>query len=447
MRNVRCRTAAPSARKTAAVALGLAMLLASCAVPRAEQTGPRPTDRVLPAAAAVEAGAAQRRVPPNAGISPSTAFTPLAGSVTTTPQPVRGSDGRWHLAYELVLTNATADRVELDSVVVSADPSGRVLQTLSGAALRAASNPLGGQSGGKTVMAASSTWVGWLDVTVSRWSQVPTALVHRVRWVLTTPDGRRIARAHAIVRVPTLRRAAVTLGPPLLRGTWFASEGCCRDDTHHRRGLVPVNGRLMVPQRFAIDWYLLDSKNRAWVGDPSKLTSYRAYRKPIIAAAAGTVVARLDGMPNSRALPEPPPITPIEDSVGNRVIVKVSPGVYVLYAHMDPGSVQVRVGQRVRRGQLLGRIGTSGNSTVPHLHFQILTTRTFFPTDSRPWALDRFTLLGRVAPRIWDDNLGLQPSGTLPVSRVANPGTYRDRLPLDRAVIRFGAARVTPAPR
>jgi hypothetical protein len=46
------------------------------------------------------------------------------------------------------------------------------------------------------------------------------------------------------------------------------SEGCCRDDTHHRRGLVPINGQLMVAQRFAIDFYKLDDRYRTWIGDP-----------------------------------------------------------------------------------------------------------------------------------------------------------------------------------
>jgi murein DD-endopeptidase MepM/ murein hydrolase activator NlpD len=104
------------------------------------------------------------------------------------------------------------------------------------------------------------------------------------------------------------------------------------------------------------------------------------------------------------------------------VIVRIAPDVYVLYGHMQPGSVLVSKGQRVRRGQELGRIGTSGNSTTPHLHFQIMTTDTFFPTDSKPYAFEAFTLVAKESERIWDDNLGLQanwdPSG---VSARADP--------------------------
>jgi murein DD-endopeptidase MepM/ murein hydrolase activator NlpD len=214
------------------------------------------------------------------------------------------------------------------------------------------------------------------------------------------------------------------------------SEGSCRDDTHHR-GLVPIDGQLMVGQRFAIDFYKLDDQYRTWIGDPRKLDSYLSYRQPIIAAAAGTVVRAEDGLPNSTALPKPPPIPPIDGTVGNHVIVEIGPGTYVLYTHMDPRSVKVRVGQKVETGQELGLIGTSGNSTTPHVHFQLLSTPTFFPSISLPYVFDQFDLLGRVPVRLWDDNLALEPTGKLPFKPDAGAGPHQNELPLDRAVVRF----------
>ena len=123
---------------------------------------------------------------------------------------------------------------------------------------------------------------------------------------------------------------------PVGAGDWYMSDGCCADDTHHRRGLAPINGVYMVPQRFAIDFYKLDDQHRAWVGDPAQLTSYASYRQPILAATAGTVVAAQDGLPNNDQLPKPPTIPGIDQTVGNHVIVQFGPGQYLLYAHMDP---------------------------------------------------------------------------------------------------------------
>ena len=217
------------------------------------------------------------------------------------------------------------------------------------------------------------------------------------------------------------------------------SEGCCAEDTHHRRGFEPINGVLAVPQRYAIDFFKLDDQHRTWVGDPSKLGSYLSYQQPILSAAAGVVVAAQDGLANNAEIPNPVNLATVKETVGNHVIVEISQGVYVLYAHMDPGSVAVRVGDRVTRGQQLGLIGSSGISTTPHLHFQILSTPTYFPADSKPYAFDSFTLLGRITARLWDDNLGLQPTGTLPF-QAANPSSARtNELPLDRDVVQFGS--------
>ena len=121
------------------------------------------------------------------------------------------------------------------------------------------------------------------------------------------------------------------------------------------------------------------------------------------------------------------------------MIVQFGPGQYLLYAHMDPKSVKVKVGDQVEKGQQLGLIGTSGNSTVPHLHFQVLTQPTFFPSDSTPFVFDKFALAGRVTQRIWDDIIALQPTGTMPFEAADPGGDRTDEMPLDRDVVRVGA--------
>ncbi|QMU80335.1 M23 family metallopeptidase [Streptacidiphilus sp. PB12-B1b] len=382
-------------------------------------------------------------------LPPTTAFTPLTAALITTPAPFRGSDGLTHLSYELLLTNALSARVRLDQVDVADPRSGRVLWSLTGRALVAASNPVGmprpsdadggdaspRQPDAAPVLASSATWVVWLDLVLKPGTPLPQALVHRLRTAVLAPDGGATPVRESVGRTAVVQHPPVALAPPVQPGTWYASESCC-GNTHHRRGLAPINGALYVPQRFAVDWFRLGSRNQAWQGDPRKLTSYLGFRQPVLAAAAGRVVDVQDGLRDNTP-PVPPAIPPIQDTVGNHITLEVAPGVYLLYAHLEAGSLEVRRGDRVTPGRMLARIGNSGNSTTPHLHFQVMTTREFFPTDSPPYVFRAFTLLGQVGPRIWDDNLGLQPTGVLPVVPAAPPTRHALELPLDRNVIAF----------
>jgi hypothetical protein len=383
-----------------------------------------------------------------AGLSPGTAFVAFAASVLTHPAPVTGTDGFVHLAYELVLTNTTPFKINIDAVQVRNARTGRVLLSLEGAALKANINPVGGPVASDSeasptaiTVASSEAVIVWLDVRLPKRAGVPALIDHRIVASLASPPpGAPKSLTSVVATIATVQHKPIALGPPVGPGNWYASEGCCTDDTHHRRGLISINGELLVPQRFAIDWFKLDSQHRAWVGDPSKVSSYFSYDQPVFAAANATVVDIQDGLPNNPDIPKPPPIPPIQNTVGNHVILKVSPGLFLLYGHLRPGSLKVRLGQRVRRGQVLGLIGTSGNSTTPHLHFQVMTRGTFFPTDSPPFVFDRFQLLGQVTERIWDDNLGLQPTGTLPYAPARRPSTRLLQMPLDRNVVSFPSA-------
>jgi Peptidase family M23 len=372
------------------------------------------------------------------GIRPDTVFTPLTGIVPSPPTPVEASDGKVHLAYELLITNVTTFELQVASVGVRNARTGRVLDTLTGARLAADLRPLGSAAQEQSpdpseLLASSATAIVWLDVTVAARTEVPKVLDHRVVAKVISPTGGPSSFNVVIARTRVRPGAAIVLGPPVAAGTWLESEGCCSDYTHHRRGLAPVNGDLMVPQRFAIDFFKMNNAHQTWTGDPTKVASYLSYGQPVIAAAKGVVVASRDNLPDQHP-PQPPRLPPIADTVGNHVIVKIRPGVYLLYGHLKPGSVRVKKGAKVKLGERLGLIGTSGNSTTPHLHFQVITTPTFFPTDSTPFVFTHFDRVGRVTERLWDDNLGLAATGTLPYAAAPGRTARTNEMPLDREV-------------
>jgi murein DD-endopeptidase MepM/ murein hydrolase activator NlpD len=79
--------------------------------------------------------------------------------------------------------------------------------------------------------------------------------------------------------------------------------------------------------------------------------------------------------------------------MGNHVIIDHGNHEYSLYAHMQPGSVRVRAGESVAAGALLGRLGSSGNSTEPHLHFQLCAGSSALQCNGMPVSFSNIRVL------------------------------------------------------
>ena len=139
------------------------------------------------------AGVAQTELEPQS--------TGLAGSVLTHPSAVRGTDGLLHIAYELIVTDATQFAAEVERVEVRDARTERVLLTLSGDALSSRMNPVGGEPAGSaphstTLLASSGQAVIWLDVVVQRKADLPEVLDHRVESATRPCTGPGIDPVH-----------------------------------------------------------------------------------------------------------------------------------------------------------------------------------------------------------------------------------------------------------
>ncbi len=126
-------------------------------------------------------------------VAPGSQFSVFAGSKLTRPAPVRATDGRIHLVYELVLTSTAGIPVAVDQVEVRDAHSQRVLLSLSGEALAANMNPLAGLPAGAppsaaTTVGASGASIVWFDVTVRRAADVPRVLEHLVSATTMPPS-------------------------------------------------------------------------------------------------------------------------------------------------------------------------------------------------------------------------------------------------------------------
>jgi murein DD-endopeptidase MepM/ murein hydrolase activator NlpD len=174
---------------------------------------------------------------------------------------------------------------------------------------------------------------------------------------------------------------------------WLAANGPS-PSTGHRRALVVVEGAPHIAQRFAIDYLKVNAEGRSYVGDRLKNASYLAYGADALAVADGRVVAVKDSIPENIPGSRAVPIT-LETVGGNHVILDLGDGHYAFYAHLQPGSIRVRIGERVRTGQVLGLVGNSGNSTEPHLHFHVSDANSPLGSEGIPYIHQSVEIVGR----------------------------------------------------
>jgi murein DD-endopeptidase MepM/ murein hydrolase activator NlpD len=158
----------------------------------------------------------------------------------------------------------------------------------------------------------------------------------------------------------------------------------------------PLNGQLWAAERFAIDYVQLRADGRIFTGDKAKLDSYPSFGADIHAVADGPVVGLLDGLPEQVAGTNPTGL-PLDQYAGNHVVQDIGDGNYALYAHLSPGSIKVKVGDRLTSGQVIALLGNSGNSDGPHLHFHVMSTPDPLRSNGLPFVLSSFTLDGRIA--------------------------------------------------
>ena len=194
-----------------------------------------------------------------------------------------------------------------------------------------------------------------------------------------------------------------------------------------------------MPQRFAFDWFKLGDKGKGEDDgklvhdDPYKNENWYGYGAEIIAIADGTVSAVKDGIPDNLPLAKSRavPITP-ETIAGNYVFLDLGHNRFALFAHLKPQSIRVQVGDRVRRGQLLGLLGDSGNADSPHLHFHLVNGNSPLGAEGLPFVFESYELLGVL------NDLGIL---TRDKDWTPQPGTTVEKrtkeMPLENSIIRF----------
>lgn len=367
------------------------------------------------------------------------AQAPVEVRVPQAPQPVTGSDGLVHVAYELHVTNyyASTGVLHLQRLTVLADESSVILATFTGPQVnQLLAHPAATVDSAAVPLAAGHRQVFFVWLTLAATQPRPRLLRHQLAF--TTASGQQ--QFVDGVRTPLNLASPPILGPPLRAGPWLVYAGPGNHRAHHWQGVVVVNGQTTIPQRYALDFYGLTPAGHALRHpvpfDQLGTTSHAdwvGYGAEVLAVADGIVRDARDGEPNRPPMGAQPALTDLTERIlmGNFVVLEVAPGVFAHYAHLQPGSLTVKAGDRVRRGAVLGRLGQSGQAPLPHLHFQVSNAVTFEESEGLPFVLRAFARTGTATlGEVLD-----QPAKALAAPALAKP--CQQELPLDGDVIVF----------
>ena len=166
-----------------------------------------------------------------------------------------------------------------------------------------------------------------------------------------------------LVRIYTPPADPVVVDSPLT-GEWaMLAGGRSALISHHYQTPIVSN---------AVDFVRLDEEGRGHDGDRKRETAWYGFDEPVLSPADGTVVSVSDVHPD-----EPVGNTGQKPSYGNHILLDIGGGHYAVLAHLQQGSARVTEGERVRLGQQIAAVGDSGDSLVPHLHFQVQDSPDF----------------------------------------------------------------------
>lgn len=146
-------------------------------------------------------------------------------------------------------------------------------------------------------------------------------------------------------------------------------------------------------QRFATD-LLIVKDGSTHKGEGKALTDYWCYGQSVLAPAAGTIVWMRDSLSDN-----PIGQTDASNAIGNGVIIDHGNGEYSVLAHMQPKSLRVKTGDRVKAGQPLGLVGNSGNTSEPHIHYHLQNGPKPFEADGLPIPFTNIVVDGAVVAK------------------------------------------------
>jgi len=301
---------------------------------------------------------------------------PVEAHVQISPVIFRAGDQK-RIAYELWLNNVGSGPLHIQKIEVI--HGSETLGVFEGGALEQILEQRCGRNTETGSLGAGCLSIARIWLTLPPSIRPSAKLSHRI-----VADGQVLD----VAPVNISQRLAPVLGPPLRGATWKALNGPGTGSGHWAT-LIANGGVGRFPDRFAIDWVKVDEHGKTFTGDPSDNKNYYAYGQPVFAVAEGVVASLTDNVPQNKPGSHAVKITR-ENVCGNSISVKIGEGQFGFYCHMQPGSIRVKLGEHLHQGQVIGLVGNAGDSSEPHLHFQLSDEDSIAGSESLPYLLDSF---------------------------------------------------------
>lgn len=245
----------------------------------------------------------------------------------------------------------------------------------------------------------------WVELPLDR--PLPGSLRHKM---VFAPEGGPDATLQDF-SVAVSSDAVLTLAPPFNGGTWLAGDGPV-NDSPHRRTIMAVDGHIYSAERFAIDWIRVGPNGDSTHDGKTQNENWWGFGEPVLAVADGEITEVVDEFADNTPR-QLPPVT-LDNIAGNHVILQIGPSRFVTYAHLQKGSIKVRLHQHVHRGDVLALLGNSGNTTGAHLHLQVTDRNSVLESQGVPFVFAKFTYLGPGADYELDKHISVPWEKSIP---------------------------------
>lgn len=291
--------------------------------------------------------------------------------------------------YELYIINQSPDAVEPEKLAVKTANSMLLLLNKENLQKRFACTAALPTTG-KMLIAPGDTAIVYIELMLPQ-PAFNDSILHRLVYTVRNKPGKKFSGVDG-GSVQLSKDTPIVLGAPLAKGYWAAVYDPAWQ-RGHRRVLYTVDSKTRIPGRFAIDFIRLDTNGHYASGNDDSIKNWLGYANDVLAVADGIVAATRNDFTESPALSGHPAYSSAE-ATGNYISINIDNGRFAFYEHLKPGSIRVKPGEHVKKGDVIASVGFTGQTTGPHLHFHVADANSALGAEGIPFVFDSFFLNG-----------------------------------------------------